>query len=165
MTETQTLLADFVQNGSEPAFRELVARYLGLVYSTAVRLMDGDTQRAEDVSQIVFADLAKMAGKLSAGSMLGGWLHRHTCFVARNVMRPSDIQRDNPNCIGGDITGGAQSLRRMLFPRVSHRTPVDNIFLCSSTTPPGPGVHGMCGVRAANLAIKSRGLPPERHTL
>ncbi|MCX6924286.1 MAG: YceI family protein, partial [Verrucomicrobia bacterium] len=55
--------------------------------STAVRLVDGDTHRAQDVVQVVFADLAQMAGKLSGGAMLGGWLHRHTCFVARTVMR------------------------------------------------------------------------------
>jgi RNA polymerase sigma factor (sigma-70 family) len=87
MNETQELLANFVRTGSESAFRELVTRYFDLVYSTAVRLVEGDTHKAEDVSQIVFADLAKMAGKLSAGSTLGGWLHRHTCFVARTVMR------------------------------------------------------------------------------
>ena len=87
MTDTQELLAHFVQNGSEPAFRELLTRYLDLVYSTAVRLVDGDTHRAEDVAQIVFADLARMASKLSGSTTLGGWLHRHTCFVARTVMR------------------------------------------------------------------------------
>jgi RNA polymerase sigma factor (sigma-70 family) len=86
-TDTQALLAEFVQSGSEPAFRELVTRYVDLVYSVALRLVDGDTHRAEDVAQIVFADLARMASKLSASSALGGWLHRHTCFVARTVMR------------------------------------------------------------------------------
>lgn len=87
MTDTQELLADFVRTGSESAFRELVTRYFDLVYSTAVRLVDGDTHRAQDVSQIVFADLARMARKLSQDTALGGWLHRHTCFVARTVMR------------------------------------------------------------------------------
>ena len=87
MTDTQELLAKFVQNGSESAFRELVTRYVDLVYSVAVRLVDGDTHRAEDVAQIVFADLARMASKLSVSTTLGGWLHRHTCFVARTVMR------------------------------------------------------------------------------
>jgi RNA polymerase sigma factor (sigma-70 family) len=86
-TDTQDLLAEFVKSGSERAFRELVSRYVDLVYSTALRLVDGDTHRAEDVAQIVFADLARMASRLSASSTLGGWLHRHTCFVARTVMR------------------------------------------------------------------------------
>ncbi len=87
ISDTQELLARFVTNGSESAFRELVTCYFDLVYSTAVRLGDGDTHRAEDVAQVVFSDLARMAGKLYGNTMLGGWLHRHTCFVARTVMR------------------------------------------------------------------------------
>ncbi len=87
MSETEELLASFVRSGSEPAFRELVMRYIDLVYSTAVRLVDGDAHRAQDVAQTVFADLARTAGTLSPGTTLGGWLHRHTCFVARTVMR------------------------------------------------------------------------------
>src|SRR5258706_6479973 len=87
MTESQALLADYVRSGAESAFRQLLTRYLDLVYSTAVRLVDGDTHRAKDVAQVVFSDLARMAGKLSGNTMLGGWLHRHTCFVARTVMR------------------------------------------------------------------------------
>ena len=87
MTDSQPLLADYAANGSERAFRELVARYVDLVYSTALRLVEGDTHRAEDVAQTVFVDLARMAAELSPSSALGGWLHRHTCFVARTVMR------------------------------------------------------------------------------
>jgi RNA polymerase sigma factor (sigma-70 family) len=86
-TDSQRLLADYAANGSERAFQELVARYVDLVYSTAVRLVEGDTHRAKDVAQTVFVDLARTAAKLSPNSMLGGWLHRHTCFVARTVMR------------------------------------------------------------------------------
>ena len=87
MTDSQRLLADYAANGSEKAFQELVARYVDLVYSTAIRLVDGDAHRAKDVSQTVFVDLSRMAAKLSPNSRLGGWLHRHTCFVARTVMR------------------------------------------------------------------------------
>ena len=87
MTDTQQLLAQYVATGSEPAFRELVARYVDLVHSAAFRLVNGDAHRAEDVTQTVFADLARQARKLSSGVMLGGWLHRHTCFVASNTMR------------------------------------------------------------------------------
>jgi RNA polymerase sigma factor (sigma-70 family) len=87
MTDSQRLLAEYAANGSEQAFRELVARYVDLVYSTATRLVDGDTHRAKDVAQTVFVDLARMADKLAPRSMLGGWLHRHTCFVSRTVMR------------------------------------------------------------------------------
>lgn len=81
------MLADYVQSGSDAAFRELVTRYVDLVYSTALRLVDGDRHRAEDVAQIVFVNLARTARTLPGEVKLGGWLHRHTCFVAANTMR------------------------------------------------------------------------------
>jgi RNA polymerase sigma factor (sigma-70 family) len=87
MSDSQQLLADYVATGSDTAFRELVSRYIDLVYSAAVRLVNGDTHRAEDVTQTVFADLARMSRTLSPHVMLGGWLHRHTCFVASKLMR------------------------------------------------------------------------------
>jgi RNA polymerase sigma factor (sigma-70 family) len=87
MTETQTLLAQFARDGSESAFRELVSRYINLVYSTALRLTGNDTHLAEDVTQVVFADLARKARSLPEDVMLGGWLHQHTRFVAGKVMR------------------------------------------------------------------------------
>ena len=87
MSEVQQLLAEYARTGSEAAFREVVTRYLNLVFSTAVRLVDGDSHLAEDVTQRVFADLAKMAGNLKEDSTLGGWLHRHTCFLASKTMR------------------------------------------------------------------------------
>ena len=87
MTESQRLLAEYAQSGSEAAFREIVTRYLDLTYSTALRLVDGDAHLAQDVTQLVFIDLARMACSLSGEVMLGGWLHRHCCFVARKVMR------------------------------------------------------------------------------
>lgn len=87
MTDTQQLLADYGKTGSEAAFRELVSRYVDLVYSAAVRLVEGDTHLAEDVTQTVFADLARLGRTLPREVMLGGWLHRHTCFVAGKTMR------------------------------------------------------------------------------
>ena len=87
MTDPQQLLTEYATTRSETAFRELVARYVDLVYSAAVRLVNGDTHRAEDVTQTVFADFARQAHTLSREVMLGGWLHRHTCFVASNTMR------------------------------------------------------------------------------
>ena len=90
MTEaltTQELLATYVRTGSEPAFREILTRYVDLVYSSAVRLVGGDAHLAKDVVQRVFLDLAKMARRLPANVMLGGWLHRHTCLMASTVMR------------------------------------------------------------------------------
>src|SRR5947207_2665771 len=94
MTDHRTLFTEYSANGSEEAFRELTGRYINLVYSTAVRLLDGDTHRAEDVVQTVFVDLARLAGKLSPEVMLGGWLHRRACHVAANVIR-SDRRRQN----------------------------------------------------------------------
>jgi RNA polymerase sigma factor (sigma-70 family) len=87
MTDSQKLLADYVNNGSEAAFQEVVVRHLDLVYSVAVRLVGGDTHLAQDVAQTVFMDLARMAKSLSHEVRVGGWLHRHTCFVAAKTMR------------------------------------------------------------------------------
>lgn len=87
MADNHQLLAEYAKNGSETAFRELVERYVDLVYSAAVRLVNGDGHLAEDVAQTVFADLARLARTLSKDVMLGGWLHRHTCFVASKTMR------------------------------------------------------------------------------
>ena len=87
MTDSGKLLADYSTNGSEAAFRELVAAYLNLVHSTAFRLVGGDAHLAEDVAQMVFTNLARKARSLPAEVMLGGWLHRDTCFVAGKLMR------------------------------------------------------------------------------
>jgi RNA polymerase sigma factor (sigma-70 family) len=87
MNESQILLADYVKTGSESAFRELVSRYINLVHSTALRLVNGDDHLAEDITQTVFVDLARKAHTLSRDVMLGGWLHRDTCFVAGTTMR------------------------------------------------------------------------------
>jgi len=87
MTATQASLTDYVRNGSDRAFRELVASYINFVFSTALRVVGGDRQLAEDVSQTVFMDLARKAAALAGNVKLGGWLHRHTCFVARKALR------------------------------------------------------------------------------
>jgi RNA polymerase sigma factor (sigma-70 family) len=87
MTDCERLLSDYVTQGSDSAFRELVSRYTDFVFATALRLAGGDTHLAQDVAQTVFVDLARNARKLSRQVMLGGWLHRHTCFVASKAMR------------------------------------------------------------------------------
>jgi phytoene dehydrogenase-like protein len=78
------------------------------------------------------------------------------CIAARSVMGPAEMEQHNPNLIGGDIGGGAAYLSQMfLRPTASlYRTPLDGIFLCSSSTPPAQGVHGMCGYFAAEAALK-----------
>jgi len=68
------LLQRFAKAGSEPAFHELVKRHLPLVWGTARRVANGDEALAEDISQIVFADLARQAGKLQPGAEVGAWL-------------------------------------------------------------------------------------------
>ena len=86
-TDSQSLLFDYAKTGSEVAFRELLLRYIDMVYSVAVRRICNDADLAKDVVQNVFIDLARNARKLPPDVMLGGWLHRHTVFVASTVMR------------------------------------------------------------------------------
>jgi phytoene dehydrogenase-like protein len=79
-------------------------------------------------------------------------------ILARHVMAPADIERHNPNFSGGDIGSGVMDLIQF-FARPTwraHRMPVPGWYLCSAATPPGAGVHGMCGYRAARLALNER---------
>jgi RNA polymerase sigma factor (sigma-70 family) len=114
MTESRHLLADYVKNGSEPAFRELVTHYFDLVFSTALRLVEGDSHRAQDVVQTVFMDLARQAARLPKDLALGGWLHRDTCFIAAKMMRGErrrqlrERQAAEMNALNHDDTGFAQ---------------------------------------------------------
>ena len=87
LTDSLKLLRDYADHGNEAAFRELVERYIDLVYSTAVRRVGGDTDLARDVAQTVFTDLARKARSLRSVKLLGGWLHRHTGFVAGGMVR------------------------------------------------------------------------------
>ena len=79
------------------------------------------------------------------------------CVLARSVMSPADFERHNPNLVGGDIAGGAPVPSQLFFrPTASmYRVPAAGVFLCSSSTPPAPGVHGMCGYFAAEAALAS----------
>jgi phytoene dehydrogenase-like protein len=79
--------------------------------------------------------------------------------LARSVLGPAALEERNPNYVGGDINGGSAELRQ-LFARpvaraVPYRTPLDGVYLCSSSTPPGGGVHGMCGYHAARAALRA----------
>ena len=77
--------------------------------------------------------------------------------LARHVTSPRDLQQYNANYVGGDIAGGAHSGLQMLFrPTIAPRpyvTPNPALILCSASTPPGAGVHGMCGWHAADRAL------------
>ncbi|HJZ96429.1 MAG TPA: NAD(P)/FAD-dependent oxidoreductase [Candidatus Solibacter sp.] len=77
-------------------------------------------------------------------------------ILARHVMPPAALERGNANLVGGDFNGGAlDGLQMFLRPtRRFYRTPLDGVYFCSSSTPPGGGVHGMCGYNAAKLALR-----------
>ncbi len=77
-------------------------------------------------------------------------------ILKRSVRIAASMERYNPNLIGGDIGGGAADLEQFLLrpTRRLYRTPAKGIYLCSSSTPPGPGVHGLCGHLAARAALK-----------
>ena len=77
--------------------------------------------------------------------------------LARSVMPPAALEAKNPNLVGGDIGDGAYTLRQLFFRPVvrrrPHTTPVRGLYLCSAATPPGGGVHGLCGFYAARAAL------------
>jgi phytoene dehydrogenase-like protein len=81
-------------------------------------------------------------------------------ITARHAMGPADLAAHNENYVDGDIGGGAFGVRQVVarprFARDPYRIG-ENVFLCSSATPPGAGVHGMCGFHAARAAIRARG--------
>jgi len=79
--------------------------------------------------------------------------------LARSAWGPADFERHDPNLVGGDINGGAMTLGQLFFrpvPRASpYTTPVPGLYLCSAATPPGGGVHGLCGWHAARAALRN----------
>ena len=80
-------------------------------------------------------------------------------ILARHVMRTTDLQDENPNYLGGAIAGGAADLWQFFTRPVArldpYTTPNPRLFICSASTPPGGGVHGMCGFFAARSALRS----------
>jgi phytoene dehydrogenase-like protein len=81
-------------------------------------------------------------------------------ILARHVMTPADFEAYNPNYVGGDVIGGAQDLpqffARPVLSRNPYATPAEGIYLCSASTAPGGGVHGMCGYHAARAALTAK---------
>ena len=82
----------------------------------------------------------------------------HDCIAARSVMAPADLEKRNPNLVGGDINGGAMTVGQVFFRPTAtlYRTPIKNLYLCSSATPPGGGAHGMCGYFAAETVLATK---------
>jgi phytoene dehydrogenase-like protein len=84
-------------------------------------------------------------------------------IIARHTMNTAELEAYNANYIGGDINGGAfrldQIFTRPALRRSPYRTSVGNIYICSSSTPPGGGVHGMCGYHAAKRALRDFFVP------
>lgn len=93
MTDDEQLLRQYTEECSESAFGELVTRYIDLVYSAALRVVNGDAHFAQDVTQAVFMDLARKARSLPRGVVLAGWLHRHTCYTAATAIRTERRRR------------------------------------------------------------------------
>jgi len=81
------------------------------------------------------------------------------CVLARCMFFPAGLESMDANLVGGDIGGGAMDLRQFLFrPTWRHyATSAPDIYICSSSTPPGGGVHGMCGYHAATTALSKLG--------
>ena len=81
------------------------------------------------------------------------------CISSRHTIGPMQMEQRNANLIGGDIGGGAGDLAQVFARPIAslnpYRTAIDGVFLCSSSTPPGVGVHGMCGHWAARAALRS----------
>lgn len=81
------------------------------------------------------------------------------CIIAKKTKSPLELEQLNANYIGGDINGGVQDIRQF-FTRptgriVPYSTPLKGLYICSSSSPPGGGVHGMCGYHAARAALKN----------
>jgi RNA polymerase sigma factor (sigma-70 family) len=93
MTPDSELLRQFARTNSEAAFAELVKRHVNLVYSAALRQMNGDEHLSKDVAQMVFTDLARKAGSLSHHKTLSGWLYTSAHFAATKIVRGENRRR------------------------------------------------------------------------
>ncbi len=81
------------------------------------------------------------------------------CILAKSVKTPADLEHYNANYIGGDINGGAGILSQLFTRPVAkinpYKIPASGLYICSSSTPPGGGVHGMCGYHAAKTVLEN----------
>jgi len=84
--------------------------------------------------------------------------------LARHALGPGALEEHDRNLVGGDLNNGAMDLGQLFFRParrlVPYRTPLRGVYLCSAATPPGGGVHGLCGYLAARLALRDVGVRP-----
>ena len=104
---------------------------------------------------LILNELASNALKHAFRGRTGGVV---TVTLARAAAGPADLEASNPNDVGGDINGGIEDLRQLFTRPVArldpYSTPARGIYLCSASTPPGGGVHGMSGYFAARSALR-----------
>jgi phytoene dehydrogenase-like protein len=153
-------LEEIAASEAAPARGEIVERPYVLLAQQSLF----DPTRAPDGRHTAWAychvpngSTADMTGRIEAQveRFAPGFRER---ILARSARGPAELEQDNANCVGGDINGGAATLSQLLtrpVARVSpYTTPLPGVFLCSASTPPGGGVHGMCGYHAAQAALR-----------
>ena len=126
-----------------------------------------DTTRAPSGRHVAWAYCHVPAGSnLDATAAIEAQVERFApgfrdVILARRTHTPADLEAHNPNLVGGAVTGGLQDLGQLWFRPIPsfapYRTPLPGVYLCSAATPPGGGVHGMCGWHAARAVLRDRG--------
>ena len=153
-------LDELIESEAAPGRGQIAERPFVLATQPTV----ADPTRAPGGAHVLWAYCHVPAGSpFDASGRIEGQLDRFApgwrdLVVARQVRTAVQLEAYNPNYIGGDINGGIQDLRQLFTRPVArldpYGTPTRGIYLCSSSTPPGGGVHGMCGVWAARSALR-----------
>src|SRR5213592_2250271 len=127
----------------------------------------GKPKHAAAPAQFILEAASMKSPQLSATFRSGKFPNVRLCWsrsrvfltkLAPHKMGAADLEKSNPNLAGGDINGGAANLTQLIarpvFSPTPYRTPLPSVYLCSASTPPGGGVHGMCGYHAARAALR-----------